>query len=361
MNMKTKYLHNAGVAFVLLLSFWGCRHETVKYYAVSDFEKIPKIDVHFHYNTPDIRCMQFADSLNFRFVSVNVDAGTSINDQLRIATKLKQQFPGKFVFFGTFPVSNFGSENFAGQTIARIDTCMKAGACGVKIWKNVGMELKDAEGRYIMADDQAFDPAFNYLETNKIPVLAHLGEPQNCWLPLEEMTLGNDRRYFSVHPQYHMVLHPDAPSYEDQINARDNLLKRHPGLDFTGAHLASLEWNVDSLARRFDRFPNLHADMADRIGHLQYQSLADIEKVRNFLIKYQDRFMYATDITINAMDTNFTEITAKLHQLWLDHWIYLATDSTIAVNDLDNKKVKGLKLPSEVIDKIYYKNAARFF
>ncbi len=53
-----------------------------------------------------------------------------------------------------------------------------------------------------------------------------------------------------------MFLHPEYPSYEDQINARDNLLKKNPDLKFIACHLASLEWNVDSLASRLDRFPN---------------------------------------------------------------------------------------------------------
>ena len=69
-----------------------------------------------------------------------------------------------------------------------------------------------------------------------------------------------------------MYLHPEMPSYEDQINARDNILAEYPGLDFIGAHLGSLEWNVDELARTLDRFPNMKVDMAARIGHLKNQS-----------------------------------------------------------------------------------------
>jgi predicted TIM-barrel fold metal-dependent hydrolase len=361
MFMKMKYKLCALMVAVVLLSFYRCSQKTVEYYTVSDFEKVPKIDVHFHYNTLDTRYLTYADSLNFRLVSVNVDAGMPIDSQLNLVISVRQKYPDKFAFFATFSVDSFGKTGFAERTMARIEACMKAGASGIKIWKNIGMVLKDTSGRYVMIDDPAFDPVFNYLETNNIPVLAHLGEPRNCWLPLEEMTLGNDFRYFKEHPQYHMYLHPEAPSYEDQINARDNLLERHPKLDFTGAHLASLEWNINELAKRFDRFPNLNADLADRVGHLQYQSLADYERVRNFLIKYQDRILYATDVTINEDDTNFPAIIAGLRKKWMDHWIYLATDSTIIVSDLDNKEVKGLRLPCEVIDKIYFKNAERFF
>ena len=177
-----------------------------------------------------------------------------IDEQLKITTAIEHQYPAKFAFFGTFSVDSFGKQGFIEETIARIDLCMKSGASGIKIWKNIGMVLKDSAGHYVMVDDQAFEPVFNYLENNKIPMLAHLGEPKDCWLSEKEMTVDNDRRYYKNHPQYHMFLHPEAPSYEDQINARDNVLKKHPNLNFIGAHLASLEWSVDELAKRFDQF-----------------------------------------------------------------------------------------------------------
>ena len=96
-----------------------------------------------------------------------------------------------------------------------------------------------------------------------------------------------------------MFLHPEYPSYEDQINARDHLLELHPDLKFIGCHLGSLEWNVDELAKRLDKFPDLAVDMSARICHLQYQSAKDREKVRDFCIKYQDRLLYGTDLSDN--------------------------------------------------------------
>ena len=290
-----------------------------------------------------------------------MDAGRSIDEQLDVARKLKQQFPHQFAFFGTFSVDSFGKPGFASQVIECIDKCMKAGASGIKIWKNIGMALKDSSGNFVMADDPAFDPVFRYMEEHHIPLMAHLGEPRNCWLPLEEMTLGNDRNYFREHPEYHMYQHPEAPSYEDQINARDSLLRRYPGIDFTGAHLGSLEWSVDEVAKRLDRYPNFQVEISARIGHLQLQSMSEYEKVRQFMIKYQDRIMYGTDVGINPNDTNYVAETEGLHRRWLDHWIFLATDSEVVVSDLENARVKGIKLPATVIDKIYFKNAARFF
>lgn len=357
--MRSGYL--LGVLNVLVFILFGCEHKSIDYYSVADFGKVSKIDAHFHYFTPDIRYLEFADSLNFKLISPNVNIGMSIDDQYEISGSLKERFPDKFSFLCTFSVDSFSRTGFANQAIAHIDKCIKGGASGVKIWKNIGMVLKDRDGRFVMVNDHAFEPIFKYLQKKNIPVLAHLGEPRNCWLPLEEMTLDDDRRYYKSHPQYHMFLHPETPSYDDQIIARDNILKQFPDLHLAGAHLASLEWNVDELGKRFDQFPNLKADLSARMGHLQFQSQINRERVRNFLIKYQDRILYGTDVTLKGIDTNYTQTTSLIRQKWMDHWIYLATDSTIVIKDIGQKEVKGLKLPRSVIDKIYFKNAESFF
>jgi hypothetical protein len=332
-----------------------------QYYSVSDFQRVPKIDGHFHYNTSDVRFLKFADSLNFRILSPNVDAGISIDQQLEITSDIKRRFPGKFAFFGTFTAVNFGRSAFGKETVDRIEQCMKAGASGIKVWKNVGMSLQDQTGQFVMVDHEKFDTVFNYLEKHRIPLLAHLGEPRNCWLPVDQMTTPNDKRYYQNHPQYHMYLHPESPSYVDQIKARNHLLQKHPALEFIGAHLASEEWSVEELSKSFDRNPQLKADLAARISHLEYQSAKDGKKVRDFLIKYQDRIIYATDMSVNENSTNFTSVCESMRRTWLDHWIYLATDSFMTYKDMPGSKLTGLQLPREVIDKIFFKNAIKYF
>ena len=339
--------------FLFLLLSFSCMNEP-DYYTVSDFEKISKIDSHFHYLTLDGRYMEMASSINFRLLSPNWDWNNTIDEQLRISDSIVHRYPGKYAFFGTFSVDSFSSVNFSKIAIERIKKCLAEGATGIKIWKNIGMTLLDKNGKYVMIDDPAFDPVFDYLEKNNIPVIGHLGEPKDCWLPMEKMTDPSDKIYYTNNPEYYMYLRPEVPSYDAQIAARDNLLKKHPRLDFIGAHLGSLEWSVDELAKRFELFPNLKVDIAARMDHLQYQSKLNYEKVRSFLIKYQDRILYATDNEVYdkpGIDNN-SELASILAG-WKAQWIYLSTDSTIGV--------QGLKLPRNVIDKIYYTNAEKYF
>lgn len=354
--MKKQFLF---CLLAIFISSTSCKTEE-KHYTFSDFALVPKTDVHLHINSLNPVYMQLAEKNNFRVISPNVDSRIPVSQQLDTASAIKKLWPGRFTFFGTFYVENFGKKGFAEETIGVIDRCMSKGASGIKIWKNIGMVLKDSSGKYVMADDPAFDRIFSYMSSRKICVMGHLGEPRNCWLPLNEMTDTSNYRYYKANPQYHMYLHPEAPSYDQQIEARDNLLRKFPDLDFTGAHFASLEWSVDEIAKRLDSFPNLSVDMSARMGHLQYQSISGYDKVRKFLVRYQDRIMYGTDITINSMEKDQESRARQVYDRWLSNWIFLATDSTQRIPNLPGD-VRGMNLPSAVIDKIFNTNADRFF
>jgi predicted TIM-barrel fold metal-dependent hydrolase len=130
-------------------------------------------------------------------------------------------------------------------------------------------------------------------------------------------------------------------------------------LRFVGAHLGSLEWSVDELAKRLDKFPNMAVDMAERISHFELQAQKDREKVRSFFIKYQDRLIYGTDFIVDGK--NPAEMSAHVHDVRLSHWEFFTTDDKMNVPGSVDGDFAGLKLPREVIDKIYLKNAEKWF
>jgi hypothetical protein len=256
-------------------------------------------------------------------------------------------------------LKKWDSTGWAEEVINQLQSSFANGALGIKIWKNIGMVEKDTSGNFIMIDNPKFDPLIQFIIDQNKTVLGHLGEPRNCWLPLDQMTVNNDRSYFKNHPEYHMYLHPEYPSYEDQINARDRFLARHPDMRFVGAHLGSLEYDVDSLAKRLDWFPSMAVDMAARICHLQYQTISNREKVRNFFIQYQDRLIYGSDHGMDEGDDP-EKVKKGLHDRWLEDWKYFVTDEMLTVDEV-NGEFQGLKLPKTVVDKIFYHNAIKWF
>ena len=182
-----------------------------------------------------------------RILTINVDYPDfpPIPEQQRDAVSLKVVIPDGWLSPPPSPCRI--SNHRAGPTAAlrQIDSALEQGAVGVKIWKNIGMSLRDPDGRYVMLDDPRFAPVFSRLERDHIVLLGHQAEPLNCWLPFDQMTVRADRDYFREHPQYYMYQHPEMPSHDAILAARDRMLKAHPALRFDAVHLASLEWDVD--------------------------------------------------------------------------------------------------------------------
>jgi len=327
---------------------------------MDDFAKVEKIDAHYHIYTDENVSVDQAEKDNFELLCINTYSGRCerVADAQQWLTALHKKNPETVEYTTTFCLDGWDEPGWVDNTISWIDQCVADGAIAVKVWKNIGMEFRDKDSVLIMIDDPQFDPIFKHLADNGIPCVGHLGEPKNCWLPLEEMTTNNDKAYFAQHPQYHMYKHPDFPSYEEQMAARDRMLEKNPDLTFIGCHLASLEWSVDVLADFFDRFPNASADMAARMGQLFYQTRNDHEKVRDFFIKYQDRLLYGTDIIDSGGDA--VPFQKNMHETWLKDWEYMVTDNTMT-SDLIDGEFQGLKLPKEVINKIYFENAKKWY
>ncbi|MPM19892.1 hypothetical protein SDC9_66319 [bioreactor metagenome] len=126
------------------------------------------------------------------------------------------------------------------------------------------------------------------------------------------------------------------------------------------SHIASLEWNLDEVAERLDRYPSMSIDLSARMGHVQRQSVADYEKVRDFFIRYQDRILYGIDITISEGGDRFDTVSSEMLRKWESDWAYLATDSIQVIENISGD-IRGLHLPKTVIDKVYYENVNRYF
>ncbi len=336
--------------------------EMIESYSMADFKSVSKIDVHVHINTEETWMIDEAQANNFKLMVMAVDVIPEyppMSEQLRVRIKHYRENPNVVTFSTAFTLEGWDEPEWSDKVIEKLQEDFDHGAVGVKTWKNIGMKERDKDGNLITLDDPKFDPVFQFIKDANKVLISHAGEPKNCWLPLEEMTVKNDQNYFGEHPEYHMYLHPEMPSYENQIEARDNMLSKNQELIFVGAHMASLEWSIDELAKFLDRFPNASVDLAERLSHVQYQSQLDYNKVRVFFMEYQDRILYGTDFQ-QLEDTDALILKKNMNERWLLDWKYFNTDEMMSVPELDSN-FQGLALPKNVVDKIYRLNAERVF
>jgi len=331
------------------------------YYTPADFQRVDKIDAHVHLHGPADRFMAQAIADRFRVLTINVEYPDfpPIAEQQREAVSLRERYPGWVAFAATFSTEGFQAPGWSESAVRHIDEARAQGAVGVKMWKNIGMVLRNPDGSYVMPDDPRLGPVIAHLERASLVLLGHQAEPRNCWLPLEKMTVRGDRDYFREHPQYYMYQHPEMPAHDTILAARDRMLRAHPQLRFDAVHLASLEWDVDRVADFLERFPNAVVDLAARLVHLEYQAASNRQKVRRFLIRYQDRVLYGSDDSYGPDDAD-AHAVAEVHSGWVEDWRFLATSAHMHSGDFD-AAFRGLRLPRTVVDKIYRRNAEALF
>ncbi len=325
------------------------------------YRGIDKIDAHIHQNSRRTTLLQEAEQEGFRLVTINTEVPDfpTTDEQREIALDIEKLKPGLLSFMATFSANGWGEPDWQIKSLAQIETGIKKGAVSVKIWKNFGMELRDSDGNFVMADHPSLNPIYETLEKNGITLIAHIGEPKNCWLPIEEMTVNGDRDYFSRNPRYHMYLHKEYPSYEEHLQARDRVLKKFNNLRFVGAHLASHEWSVDKVAEWLDTFPEAGVDLAERVCHLQYQAVENQPKIKAFVEKYQDRIIYGTD-QIDDGSLPDDELRTAIRKKWHEEFQFFAEDSLQISKQVD-KPFQGLGLQKSVLNKIFSQNALRYY
>jgi predicted TIM-barrel fold metal-dependent hydrolase len=93
--------------------------------------------------------------------------------------------------------------------------------------------------------------------------------------------------------------------------------------------------------------------------HLERQAVTDRDKVRAFLVRYQDRILYGSDLS-RGRDQSDDSLADEAHDAWLHDWRFLAGDARMQSDDFEGS-FAGLALPRPVIDKIYRDNARKLF
>ena len=317
----------------------------------------PRIDAHVHAAPPPEAFVQQLEALDMRLVNVTVldphaRGFDTVEPQTSWAVEASRRSRGRIAWVASFDPAGYEAPDYAARTIEQLRSSFERGAIGVKVYKSVGLDLKSRSGRYTLPDDPGFAPVLEAIAAVDKTLMAHLGEPRSSWLPLDPAD--PHYSYYKNNPEWHMYQYPERPSHESIIAARDRMLAAHPKLRVIGCHLGSLEYDVDEIAKRLDRYPNFAVDTAARVPNLELQPR---DKVRAFLIRYQDRVLWGTDL----MELSWEPAQAAIERwkrTWASDWRYFATAERI---DLGNgRSIQGLALPAEVLRKIFHDNALRW-
>ncbi|HKV08651.1 MAG TPA: amidohydrolase family protein [Thermoanaerobaculia bacterium] len=307
--------------------------------------KYPFIDVHNHQRASEMTAEQAAevvaamDKLNMA-VMVNLSGGSGETFQKGLAN-LAGRHPGRFVQFANVDFDKISEPNFGENAARQLEADVKNGARGLKIFKNLGMFVKDKDGKRVRTDDPRIDPVWAKCAELGIPVLIHTGEPVAFWQPMDRF---NERWLELKEFPGRRRDSPEFASFEETMAEQHNVFRKHKKTIFINAHLGWLGNDLGRLGRLMDEMPNMYTE----IGAVLHELGRQPRTAREFLIRHQDRVLFGKDVwapeeyhtyfrTLETADEYFPYYR-KRHAFW---------------------RLYGLDLPDEVLKKIYYKNALR--
>ena len=322
---------------------------------LAEFTSLEPIDTHTHVFQTGPAFVAMLERLHMHLLDILVvddtrPSQTSTEPQRQDALTFVAASVGHAQLCTTFNPFQFNDPSFPKEAIEALNEDFARGAVAVKIWKNVGMELKNASGEYVMPDDPRLEPIYKDIAAHHKTLIAHLAEPDTAWGSQDPKA--PYARYYRANPQWDMTKKPGAPPKKAILQARDHLLAMNPDLRVVGAHLGSMEDDLDAVDAHLQRYPNFAVDTAARV--LSFIILPR-DKVEAFILKNQDRIVYGTDLGFRS-GSDQTAVQEWESQYALD-WRYFATDDTF---EYHGHKVKGLNLPRSVLKKVYHDNAVHW-
>lgn len=308
--------------------------------------KFPFIDVHNHQRdvTPDRlkQLIQDMDSLNMGILINSPVGGGHGKWVANAVTAMKAHNASRFAAMTNIDYANLGDPDYAVRAAAQVETDIKAGAIGLKVWKHLGTTLSDSKGR-IKVDDMRFDAVWAICAKHGIPVLIHTGDPWGLFQPMDK----NNERWLELKLRASRNQSEQTSyTWEQLVEEQHNLFARHPKTTFINAHLGWLGNDLERLGALLDRLPNVYVEIGAITSDLGRQPRA----AKRFFTKYQDRVLFGKDaynvaeyhtyFRLLETDDEYFDPIRKYHGIW---------------------KLYGMDLSDDVLKKLYYKNALRIF
>lgn len=348
-------IHRDTEAPPLLLTDFKPKSKLVTRETAVERPRFPVIDAHNHLSLegfggwdkrPVSELLDIFDRADVR-VYVDLDGGWGEDILESHLDHFKSAAPERFRVFGGVDWTKWEEQGdrFPEWAANRLRKQAERGAEGLKIWKMLGLTVHDHKGHLVAVDDARLDPIWAVAGELKLPVTIHIADPVAFFDPVD----GNNERWEELHDHVDWQFpSPPFPSFRMVVDGLANVVARHPETTFVGAHLGCYAENLQWVGDVLDRCPNFYVDISERIGELGRQPYT----ARRFFLKYADRILFGTD-------------RSPEEYIYPTYYRFLETDDEYfdyGIEEIPRQgrwRICGLYLPDDVLEKVYYRNAAR--
>ncbi len=337
----------------LLLSDYKPRPKLVTPVTTVSQPRFPTIDAHNHLGPefggnwiarPLSELIDILDRCHIQRL-VDLDGGWGEDILAAHLDHFKAPYPERFIIFGGVDWARWPEEGnrFPELAAKRLEAQVRRGAQGLKIWKPLGLHIKDDRGERVAIDDARLEPIWATAADLDLPVVIHIADPVAFFDPLDRFN--EQYEVLQGHPDWYFY-GPQFPPFQQLMDEFDSLLGRNPRTTFIGAHVGCYAENLGWVASALDRHPNFYIDIAARINEIGRQPYT----ARDLFLRYPDRILFGTDAPANDADYGLYFRFLETRDEYFKH-------CTGEGFGLGRWYIYGLYLPDEVLEKVYHRNA----
>lgn len=320
-----------------------------------DNPRFPVVDAHNHLgetfgggwvNRPVSELVDVLDEAGVDLL-VDLDGGWGEEHLYRHLDHFKAQAPNRFMHFGGVDWGKWlqHGDRFGKWAAKQFHSQVERGAQGLKIWKGLGLSVRDQNDKLVPVDDERLIPLWEMAAHLDVPVLIHVADPVAFFDPLDPT---NERwEELQDYPDWHFPS-PPYPAFIQIMDQLATLVKRHPQTNFIGAHVGCYAENLAWVGGLLDQAPNLYVDIAARISELGRQPYT----ARRFFINYADRILFGMDMEADVA-------MYRLHYRFLESEDEYFDYSFEEIPPSGRWRIYGLNLPDRVLEQVYTLNAKK--
>jgi len=323
--------------------------------------RFPAIDAHNHlgrwlsawvgddpeaWTVPDVGALlELMDGCNLRAI-VNLDGrwGDELEANL---DRYDRAHPGRFATFCHVDWATAVASGDVGRAAAdSLRESVAAGAKGIKVWKDLGLHVRDERGELMLPDDRRLTPLWEACAEAGVPVFIHTADPVAFFDPVDE----RNERYeqLHAHPEWSFA-DPSFPRFDRLIDALEALVARNPDTTFVGLHAGGYAENLGRVGAMLDAYPNYLVDIAARVAELGRQP----RTAREFVVAHANRVLFGIDEFPPARE-NYA-----IYFRFLETADEGFAHSTEEVPLMGRWTIGGADLPDEALQKVYFENLVR--
>ncbi len=305
---------------------------------------VDAIDAHNHLDSMEPRdVLDIMDRCGIeRTLNITMQVGDAALAMLR---KYHQAAPDRFATMAWMDWSGVEDDSLWPKLTDHFERMVEAGACGLKIWKDLGLGIRDKTGNLLHIDDERLSPLFEKAAELAVPIMFHTADPDAFFHPIDRF----NERYeeLAAHPDW-AFLNAEIPK-STLLAQRDRVFARFPKTQFICAHIAESGENLARVASMLEANPNVCVDMSARVAELGRQPY----RAREFFLRFPDRILFGADL---LPDDTMYRLHYRFFETFDEYFDYPSHASRQG-----RWQIYGVGLPRENLVQLYRSNAQRVF